>query len=53
LSRRPRPLEAGKPVCEQFALFVAPDKDLEQGAAVELMNCSEQERRPKNGRSIK
>jgi hypothetical protein len=48
-----QPLEPGKLVCEQFALFIAPDKDLEHGAAIELMNCSGQDRRPKNGRSTK
>src|SRR5580704_18078597 len=29
-------LEPGKLVCEQFALFIAPDKDLEHGAAIEV-----------------
>jgi hypothetical protein len=31
-----QPLEVGKLVCEQFALFIAPDKDLEHGAAVDV-----------------
>jgi hypothetical protein len=32
----PQPLEANKLVCEQFALFIAPDKDLEHGAPVDV-----------------
>jgi hypothetical protein len=32
----PQPLEADKLVCEQFALFIAPDKDLEHGAAIDV-----------------
>src|SRR3984885_15429657 len=32
----PQPLEAGELVCEQFALFVAPDKDLEHRPALAI-----------------
>ena len=31
-----QPLEPGKLVCEQFALFIAPDEDLEHRAAVDV-----------------
>ena len=48
-----QPLEVGKLVCEQFALFITPDKDLNMAPPSMLTNCSEQDRRPKNGRSPK
>jgi hypothetical protein len=31
-----QPLEAGKLVCEQFALFIAPNKDLEHSAVIDV-----------------
>jgi hypothetical protein len=49
----PQLVEANKLVCDQFALFIAPDKTLNMAPLSRLMNCSEQDRRPKNGRSIK
>ena len=36
-----------------FALLVAPVKDLNMAPTLMLVNCSEQDRRPKNGRSTK